>query len=152
MSLITDLSPEELSELVKQSFTFAEVLRALGYKQKGGRPWVNLKNRLKELNIDTSHFKGRGHGTSSTARYTLEEIMVENSWYTNTTTLKNRIVKEGLLEYKCSICGLTEWQGIPIVLQLDHINGMNMDHRIHNIRFLCPNCHSQTDNFCSKNR
>ena len=56
-----------------------------------------------------------------------------------------------LKDWKCELCGLTEWQNKAIVLELDHINGKNRDHRIENIRFLCPNCHSQTFNFRGRN-
>jgi Zn finger protein HypA/HybF involved in hydrogenase expression len=51
-------------------------------------------------------------------------------------------------EYSCALCGITEWQNKPIVLQVDHINGVHYDNRLENLRFLCPNCHSQTDTFC----
>lgn len=56
------------------------------------------------------------------------------------------------MEYKCACCGNTgEWNGRPLVLQLDHINGDNCDNRLENLRFLCPNCHSQTDTFAGRN-
>lgn len=66
----------------------------------------------------------------------------------------SHILREGLLEAKCyeEGCGLTEWRGKPISLQLDHINGDNFDHRIENLRLLCPNCHSQTETFAGKNK
>ena len=48
-------------------------------------------------------------------------------------------------------CGISEWLGNPLALQLDHINGVNNDHRLTNLRFLCPNCHSQTDTYAGKN-
>ena len=78
--------------------------------------------------------------------------MVKNSSYTNFFRLKKRIINENLIEYKCSICGIENWNNKPIVLQLDHINGNNRDNRIENLRFLCPNCHSQTETFCKKNK
>ena len=59
VSIINSVSKERLESLVKASTTFSQVLRALGYHERGGRPWNNLKKRLEELNIDTSHFKGR---------------------------------------------------------------------------------------------
>ena len=82
----------------------------------------------------------------------LDEVLVENSSYAR-HHVKRRVIKEKLLEYKCQCCGLgDEWNGKPIVLQLDHINGVNNDHRIENLRFVCPNCHTQQDTYSAKNR
>lgn len=86
-------------------------------------------------------------------KYSLEEILVENSNYNNRTSLKKRILDEKLLEYKCALCGNTgEWMGKELSLQLDHKNGKNNDHRLKNLRFLCPNCHSQTETYAGKNK
>lgn len=61
------------------------------------------------------------------------------------------MINEGLKEDKCEICGqLPEWNGKPLVLQLDHINGDHYDNRIENLRIVCPNCHTQTDTFGTK--
>ncbi len=78
-------------------------------------------------------------------------LFCENSSSTR-ATVKERILKENLLEYKCSLCELTtQWNNKLLVLQLDHINGIHNDHRLENIRWLCPNCHSQTDTYAGKN-
>lgn len=61
-------------------------------------------------------------------------------------------MKDGLLEKRCSICGLTDWLRKPISLVMDHINGVNNDHRLENLRFLCPNCNSQQDTFAGRNK
>ena len=58
--------------------------------------------------------------------------------------------KIGLDPFKCKHCGITEHNGQPILMDIDHINGDHHDGRLSNLRFLCPNCHSQTDTF--KNR
>jgi len=80
-----------------------------------------------------------------------ELIFTENSLYAN-EMVKGRIVKDNLLEYKCVKCGIDSWCGETIVLDLDHINGDNRDNRIENLRYLCPNCHSQTDTYKGRNK
>ena len=82
----------------------------------------------------------------------LKELMIENSSYPR-HRLKERILKEKLLEYKCQCCGLGDkWNEKKLVLQLDHINGVNNDHRLENLRFICPNCHTQQHTYAAKNR
>ena len=80
-----------------------------------------------------------------------EQMFCENSLYSN-EAIKQRIVKDNLLEYRCVKCGIDEWQGETIVLDLDHINGNNRDNRLENLRYLCPNCHSQTDTYKGRNK
>lgn len=66
-------------------------------------------------------------------------------------SIKRRILELGLLTEQCSRCGLTDWRGKPITIQLDHINGVKSDWRMENLRMLCPNCHSQTPTFSGRN-
>jgi 5-methylcytosine-specific restriction endonuclease McrA len=122
----------------------------LGLQTKGGSSTDTLKRRIKELNCDISHFGVKP--IPNQAKYSLDEILIENSTYANISSLKRRLIKEGVLEYKCSCCGINDWLGKPITLQLDHINGKNNDHRLENLRFLCPNCHSQTETYAGKNK
>lgn len=85
-------------------------------------------------------------------KYQLEEILVENSPATR-KTLIDYLVRYNILEYKCAICGNKgEWNGSALTLQIDHINGIRNDHRKENLRWLCPNCHSQTDTFTGRNK
>lgn len=78
-------------------------------------------------------------------------IFTENSLYSN-ELVKQRIVKDNLLEYKCLKCGIDSWCGETLVLDLDHINGDNKDNRLENLRYLCPNCHSQTHTYKGRNK
>jgi 5-methylcytosine-specific restriction endonuclease McrA len=68
------------------------------------------------------------------------------------THIKVRLLRAGLLENKCSECGIKEWLGEPLTVQIDHINGVNHDYRLENLRMLCPNCHSQTETHGTRNR
>jgi predicted RNA-binding Zn-ribbon protein involved in translation (DUF1610 family) len=146
------VSDEEFTTLVKESPSYSEILRKLGLAPKGGSSTDTLKRRIEELKLDVNHFT-RAIPTPNSARYTMEEILVEDSTYANISCLKKRLINEKILEYKCAICGnLGEWNGQPLTLQLDHMNGKNNDHRKENLRFLCPNCHTQTDTFAGKNK
>jgi 5-methylcytosine-specific restriction endonuclease McrA len=66
--------------------------------------------------------------------------------------VKSRLLRAGIIENRCSECGLCEWRGKPISIHIDHINGIRGDHRLENLRMLCPNCHSQTETYGGKNR
>lgn len=70
---------------------------------------------------------------------------------TGRRAIKDKIIKNQLLPYKCSECSITEWNGKTLALHLDHVNGIHNDNRLENLRFLCPNCHSQTPTYCGKN-
>lgn len=143
---------EDLRKIVSESATMTQVMRKIGYTANCGNSYNSAKKYLINNGIDISHFKGKSHGTSKNVRYGLKDILVENSPYSNMTALKKRILDANLFVKRCSICGLVDWQGKPIVLQLDHINGDNRDNRIENLRLLCPNCHSQTETWCGKNK
>ena len=64
---------------------------------------------------------------------------------------KRKLVRDGILDYRCIECGISEWRGRPLAIQIDHINGIRDDWRIDNLRMLCPNCHSQTPTFAGRN-
>lgn len=71
---------------------------------------------------------------------------------TSRTHLKKRLFAEGLKENRCERCGLTEWRGQQLSVALHHINGDGRDTRLENLVMLCPNCHSQTENFSGRGR
>jgi HNH endonuclease len=70
----------------------------------------------------------------------------------NRTHLKRRLFAAGLKANRCECCGLTEWRGAPLSMALHHINGDGRDNRLENLQLLCPNCHSQTENFSGRGR
>jgi 5-methylcytosine-specific restriction endonuclease McrA len=91
-------------------------------------------------------------GSKVGKNFTNEKVFIENGTL-GRRHIKRRIIQQNLFPYKCKSCGLGEiWNNKKIVLQLDHINGINNDNRLENLRFLCPNCHSQEDTYAAKNR
>ena len=150
-SKVYAVSDEEFVQIVANANSYSDCLRALGLSTSGGSSTDVLKERINELECSIEHFHKKG-GQSYQAKYNLTDILVENSTYANISSLKKRLVGEGVLEYKCAICGITEWMGQTLSLQLDHINGIHNDHRLTNLRFLCPNCHSLTETFAGRNQ
>lgn len=146
---------EEIQRAVSDSFSYAQTLSKLGLKPMGGNYRI-LQRKLQEYAIDTKHFTGMGHLKGKTHNWSkkipLDEILKEGTTY-QSFKLKNRLLKEKIIENKCSQCGLEdEWNGKKINHHLDHFNGINTDNRLENLRLLCPNCHSQTDTYTGKNK
>lgn len=147
-------SDDELRAAVAASRSWAESLRRLGYCPSGGN-WRTLKLRAGELGISTEHFdpyatsRERARATATP----LKEILVEGSTYSR-SSLKRRLYQAGLKERRCELCGQGErWQGKPIGLILDHVNGVRDDNRLENVRIVCPNCAATLDTHCGrKNR
>ncbi|MED3976212.1 HNH endonuclease signature motif containing protein [Priestia megaterium] len=150
-SKITD---EDFSKAIESSEFMVDVLEKLGYNRTSGTMTKYIKKRIESLGLDTSHFKGqRGNrGGGNTQRYTLEEILVKNSSYLNRSRLKIRLLNAGYIKEECAECGIgATWNGKPLSLHLDHINGIYNDNELTNLRLLCPNCHSQTETFSGRN-
>lgn len=82
----------------------------------------------------------------------LEELLVRGRVQTNRTHLKTRLLKAGLKVNRCEHCGISEWQGRPLSLQLHHVNGDGADNRLANLELLCANCHSQTPTYGAKGK
>ncbi len=90
----------------------------------------------------------RGVLTARARAKPIARVIVESR---NRSNLKWRLLQEGLLSNRCEACGLTEWRGKPLSIQIDHVNGIANDNRLENLRMLCPNCHSQTETFSGRN-
>jgi hypothetical protein len=144
-----------LEEAVAKSVSYAGILRELGLKQTGGSQ-RHIKELVTRYNIDVSHFTGQGHlrGQSPGNRRSAAEVLIyrEGKLTKEKRPILLRALEEIGREYRCECGQGPEWQGKELDLQIDHINGDNMDNRAENIRTLCPNCHSQTPTFGSRNK
>jgi hypothetical protein len=152
---IWSVSRDELWNVVLNSSVLSAALKHFGMDPSSGNYRI-LKERLRIENIDYTHIPlGLSCNKDRPPRHktkqpTLDEVLVEHSTYSR-KSLKNRLLKEGLLIEKCYECGIgPEWNGKLLSLQIDHINGISDDNRIENLRILCPNCHAQTITFGSK--
>lgn len=151
---IYKLTDTEFIDLVKSSLNRSEVLFRLGYSTNGNSwGYSQVKQRMSDLNLSGKDFRGKSAIVNCTeeSRVDPDKLLCKGSKH-NRTVVRKYIIRENLLPYKCAICGTTHWQEKTLSLELDHINGENNDNRIENLRFLCPNCHSQTTTYGSKNR
>lgn len=150
---IYKLSTSEFEALIKNSHNINEVLFKLGLTSIGNSWGYSLvRKRMSELNLSGENFIGK----TNLIRNNKTQIIKNSELFINNSTVprcvvRRRIIEQNLLEYKCSCCGISEWNGKSISLELDHINGVNNDNRLENLRFLCPNCHSQTVTYGGKN-
>lgn len=145
----------QLKNAVAKSKSYRSVIKQLGLVPAGGN-YDQVKRKIKELNLDTSHFTGKvwnkGMTGLSVFRIPLKEVLVKNSDF-QSYKLKKRLYYEGLKKPRCELCGWAK-QSMDgrIPLELDHINGDRYDNRIENLRILCPNCHSLQPTHRGKNR
>lgn len=143
---------DQLPDIIKDCYSVAQVLKAVGLEDKGNN-YKTAKEHISRLKLDTSHFgtDSSVKGNSETS-LCFEDVFCEDSQVVR-ATLRNWIKRHDVLDYtKCHQCGISDWHGQQLTLDLDHINGISNDNRIENLRYLCPNCHSLTPTHRGKKR
>lgn len=137
-----------IQKAVDQSLSVAQVLRELGLKEAGGSH-SNISRKIKEYGIDTSHFLGQrancGPHHKGSKKKSAEDILVLRTDGRREAAyrLRRALIESGV-EYACEICkNEGVWNGSTLRLEVDHKNNNWLDDRKENLRFLCPNCHSQ---------
>jgi len=154
MARASKYTKEILEPLVRESTSIAQVIDKLGLKAAGGT-YNFIGGKIKTLGIDTSHFTGMGWAkgltkdTSDTVASITKKITIPDDEFFQRNTvresksLRNRLAK--IRKYVCSECGISEWRGKELTLHVDHIDGDRTNNTLINLRYLCPNCHQQTD-------
>ena len=135
-----DISKETFIEICNQQPTMAKAAAALGLHF----------NTFKTYAVKYGCYKPNQAGKGISKNIRKRVVNLED--YATRAGVRRVIIKDGLISYKCGGCGISEWNNRKLALHLDHINGKNSDHRLENLRFLCPNCHSQTATYTGKNK
>ena len=145
---------ELLEPLVQKNISIAGVMRDLGLQPSGGNH-SHISKTIKKFGLDISHFTGKtpGKGKSPGNKLKWQTILTNNrvQHRLNSTLLTRGLLESGR-KYICELCKITDiWNNKKLVLHIHHINGDWLDNTAENLQFLCPNCHSQTENWCGKN-
>lgn len=150
-----EISKEKLQNLANTSCSIKEILEKLGFSSRGNN-YNTISKLIKELDIDTTILDKNRRKLFSTNKKNKGDILKILSGEIKTmmkpSRLLNLIVEFDIKKYQCERCGISEWNGIPIRLELHHKDGNHENSKLENIEILCPNCHSQTDNFRYKGR
>lgn len=150
-SPIWTMSKEEFIRIYHEAKSIKHMLSYFGLESHGNNN-KTLQDRLKEEGLSYGDLATRyKHPGLKNEPIALEKVLIENSSYAR-KHIKRRIIAEKLIPYICDVCKQEPvWQKKQLVLVLDHINGIHNDNRLENLRFLCPNCNSQTSTFAGKN-
>lgn len=139
-----NINKEEFVRTCNESVTMSKACSKLGMK------FSTFIRYAKKFGCYTPNQGAKGTNKRTRPKYNLSDILRGNHPEYGRSHLKRRLINEKVLDYKCNICGISEWNTKKLSLHLDHINGISNDHRLENLRLLCPNCHSQTETWCGK--
>lgn len=148
-----DWSKERLEMTVKEAncwFNWLDILQI----PRGGYNYRTLKDKAALYNINTEHFNyiyAKTHNGRKLNKNKSNDEIFNDFVKIKTATVKKEYIDRILNGVpKCEYCNITEWNDKPLVFQLHHIDGNHINNKLENLILLCPNCHTQTDNYANK--
>jgi hypothetical protein len=142
--------PDRVRAVAAAASSIADFLRCFGRDPRGAN-YPAVIRELEGLGVDVVRLRAwTGHDTRRVTRsVTVAELVTRN--HVSSARLKAALLREGVKAHRCERCGLAEWLGRPIPLELDHVDGDRRNNRLENLRLLCPNCHALTDTYRGRN-
>jgi 5-methylcytosine-specific restriction endonuclease McrA len=152
MSTKNHYTKEVLYQICAESYSYRQCLFKMNLVPAGGN-YACLKKHIELYNIDISHFTSQGWNKGKTIgpKRSIEDYL-SNKHRIQSWKLKNRLIKENVLEHKCNNCSKKTWLNKPIPIELHHKDGNSLNNKLSNLELLCPNCHALTDNYRAKNK
>ena len=136
-----------IRQWIEEKLPKSEIARRLSCKTD------TLERHLARFNIRyEGNQGGKGVKTYNSSRYIPFETYIKISKGINTNKIRKKLLSEGLKEARCEKCDNTEWNGLPIPLEVHHKDGCKENNQLDNLEMLCPNCHAQTDTYRGRNR
>lgn len=153
---ILDLTDQEFVDAITNSSSIRQVLIGLNLNYRGAGNYKTVRNRIKQLSLNTDHFvRGSKLVTINGLNVVPTEkhlVLNKDGYGIGTSSLKNRLFRDGFKHYQCEKCGISEWNGEKAPLELHHINCNPSDNRIENLIILCANCHMIEHRIIIRNR
>lgn len=141
---------QQVEDAASKSICWSDMLRELGLKPHGNNQQT-VKRCVEEYNIELNFDLTKARSRKN--KILNEALLRKTDVFIHRSQIRSLILRKNLLPFKCALCDIgAEWCGKPLNMQLDHIDGDTYNNELNNLRFLCPNCHSQTETFGRKNK
>lgn len=127
------MTDQDIINAANNHLTMSEAARSLNLH------FSTFIRKAKSLNVYKPNSGKKGRVTEE-----VKEKILSGNHTMKSLDLKKKLIKLRLKENVCEHCGIFEWNGKTITLELDHIDGNNQNNLLNNLQILCPNCHSQT--------
>ena len=135
---------QEIEQFVQESYSFASLAEKIGYNKNTGHYVESMRDMIKELELDISHFTGQGWNKNNFDYDRFRKGVAIRS----SDAIQALIYLRG---HQCEGCKSKEWNKQLIPLELHHIDGDSLNNEMDNLQLLCPNCHALTENYCGRN-